>query len=74
MQGGTVGQDAFFVISGFVITGVLLREHLATGRISFLQFYARRARRILPMAMLVIIVVLVAVSLLASHRTRSLPQ
>jgi peptidoglycan/LPS O-acetylase OafA/YrhL len=68
MQGGTVGQDAFFVISGFVITGVLLREHLASGGISFLQFYARRARRILPMAMLVIVVVLVAVSLLASHR------
>lgn len=68
MQGGTVGQDAFFVISGFVITGVLLREHLADGGISFLHFYARRARRILPMAMLVIVVVLVAVSLLASHR------
>lgn len=67
MQGGTVGVDAFFVISGFVITGLLLREHLATGGIGFLHFYARRARRILPMAILVIVVVLVAIDLLATH-------
>src|SRR5580692_991944 len=53
MQGGNVGVDAFFVISGFVITGLLLREHSATGGIGFLGFYARRARRILPMALLV---------------------
>ena len=42
MQGGTVGVDAFFVISGFVITGLLLREHTSTGGVSFLPFYARR--------------------------------
>jgi peptidoglycan/LPS O-acetylase OafA/YrhL len=68
MQGGTVGVDAFFVISGFVITGLLLREHLATGGIGLLHFYARRARRILPMAILVIVAAIIAIDLLANHR------
>jgi peptidoglycan/LPS O-acetylase OafA/YrhL len=67
MQGGTVGVDAFFVISGFVITGLLLREQLATGGISFLHFYARRARRILPMAILVIVVAVITIELIARH-------
>jgi peptidoglycan/LPS O-acetylase OafA/YrhL len=52
--GGFVGVDIFFVISGYVITGVLLREMLGTGRLSFRHFYARRARRILPAASLVL--------------------
>ncbi len=68
MQGGTVGVDAFFVISGFVITGLLLREHTSTGGVSFLPFYARRARRILPMAILVIVVAVVVIDIIASHR------
>src|SRR5580698_6326674 len=51
--GGYIGVDVFFVISGFVITGVLLRERSATGRTSILDFYARRFRRILPAATLV---------------------
>jgi peptidoglycan/LPS O-acetylase OafA/YrhL len=54
-SGGFVGVDVFFVISGFVITGVLLRERAQTGGTSLLGFYARRARRILPAATLVII-------------------
>ena len=54
--GGYVGVDVFFVISGFVITGVLLRERSTTGRTSLAHFYARRCRRILPAATLVIIV------------------
>lgn len=53
-------MDAFFVISGFLITGLLLREHNRTGRISFLGFYRRRARRILPAAILVLALVTVA--------------
>ena len=54
-SGGFVGVDVFFVISGFLITGLLLREHEKRNRISIPGFYARRARRILPAGMLVII-------------------
>lgn len=52
LGGGYIGVDVFFVISGFVITGLLLRER-AEGGTSFVHFYARRCRRILPMALLV---------------------
>lgn len=62
--GGYVGVDVFFVISGFLITGQLVRELRTTGRISFLAFYARRVRRILPAAMLTVSVTAVASALL----------
>ena len=55
-HGGFVGVDIFFVISGFLITGLLLREYEARQHISFLRFYERRAKRILPAALLVIVV------------------
>jgi peptidoglycan/LPS O-acetylase OafA/YrhL len=48
LPGGYVGVDVFFVISGFVITGNLLREAAATGRPSVLAFYQRRVIRIAP--------------------------
>ena len=48
LPGGFVGVDMFFVISGFVITQLLVRELDQTGAISFRNFYARRARRLLP--------------------------
>ncbi|WP_162181026.1 acyltransferase family protein [Terrabacter tumescens] len=57
--GGYLGVDAFFVVSGFVITGVLLRERDRTGRISLRAFWIRRARRILPLALVVIAAVVV---------------
>lgn len=60
LTGGFVGVDVFFVISGFVITGVLLRERVSSGRNSILAFYGRRARRIIPAATLVIIVTVLA--------------
>lgn len=64
-QDGFAGIDVFFVISGFLIGTLLLDEHAAKGRISFLDFYARRMRRILP-AMFVVVAatVLAAVFLL----------
>ncbi len=58
--GGFVGVDVFFVISGFLITDLLLRESSRTGRISISGFYARRARRILPAATLVVLATLFA--------------
>lgn len=60
LHGGYVGVDVFFVISGFVITGLLLRERSATSRTSLLSFYGRRVRRILPAATLVIVTTVVA--------------
>ena len=64
VPGGYVGVDVFFVISGFLITGQLVRELQTDGRISFLAFYARRARRILPAALLVLVLTAVASALL----------
>ena len=60
LTGGFVGVDVFFVLSGFVITGLLLREHAVSGRTRLLSFYGRRSRRILPAATLVIIVTVFA--------------
>src|SRR5580693_7695760 len=60
LSGGYVGVDVFFVISGFVITGLLLRERAASRATSLLSFYGRRIRRILPAATLVIVVTVVA--------------
>jgi peptidoglycan/LPS O-acetylase OafA/YrhL len=57
--GGFTGVDVFYVISGFLITGMLLRELDEHGRIRFGAFYARRARRLLPAATLVTVVTLV---------------
>jgi peptidoglycan/LPS O-acetylase OafA/YrhL len=59
IRGGYVGVDVFFVISGFLITGQLLREVDQTGRISFAGFYANRLRRLLPPAALVLVVTVV---------------
>lgn len=58
--GGFVGVDVFFVISGFLITGLLLRERETTGRISFTNFYVRRIKRIMPAAVTVTAVTVVA--------------
>jgi peptidoglycan/LPS O-acetylase OafA/YrhL len=54
-SGGFVGVDVFFVISGFLITSLLLREHDRSGTISFTGFYLRRVKRIMPAALLVIV-------------------
>ncbi|CAA9294203.1 MAG: O-antigen acetylase, partial [uncultured Corynebacteriales bacterium] len=52
--GGFVGVDVFFVLSGFLITGLLWSELAGTGRVRLAAFWARRARRLLPAAALVL--------------------
>jgi len=59
-QGGFLGVDAFFVLSGFLITGLLLAEWKQTGRIDLRAFWGGRARRLLPA--LLVLVTVVAVS------------
>jgi peptidoglycan/LPS O-acetylase OafA/YrhL len=59
--GGFIGVDVFFVISGFLITGLLLREVEDTGRIALANFWARRARRLIPAATVVLTATAVAV-------------
>lgn len=59
-HGGFVGVDVFFVLSGFLITGLLLREIEHTGRISLANFYARRIRRLVPTAIVVLVATLIA--------------
>jgi peptidoglycan/LPS O-acetylase OafA/YrhL len=58
VPGGFVGVDVFFVISGFLITGLLLRERERTGRIALGAFYVRRLRRLMPAALVAVAVIL----------------
>ncbi len=64
LPGGYVGVDVFFVISGFLITSLLLREVRSHGRVSVSRFYVRRVRRILPAATLVLVATGIAAVLL----------
>jgi len=60
LAAGFIGVDVFFVISGFLITGLLTEELERTGRVDLWRFYARRARRLAP-ALLVMVLVMVLV-------------
>ncbi len=60
LRGGFVGVDVFFVISGFLITGHLLRDAERKGTISLVQFWTRRAFRLLPASLLVIALTMIA--------------
>ncbi|WP_265521809.1 acyltransferase family protein [Oerskovia flava] len=66
VPGGFIGVDVFFVVSGFLITGLLVREVERTGRISLSRFYARRAKRLLPASALVLTATAVLTWLTAS--------
>lgn len=55
ISGGFVGVDVFFVISGFLITGLIVREVERTGRLDLPRFYARRIRRLLPATAVVLL-------------------
>lgn len=66
LQGGFVGVDVFFVLSGFLISGLLVNELEESGRVHLARFYARRFRRLLPALLVVLLIAsLLAVLLLA---------
>ena len=66
--GGYLGVEVFFVVSGYLITGLLLKEHRTHGGLQLRQFWQRRARRLLPAAMVLIGAVCVYGALLRRRR------
>ena len=65
-SGGFVGVDVFFVLSGFLVTRILVRDLASAGRVQWRTFYARRVRRILPAALIALVVTAIAYSIVAS--------
>ena len=74
MSGGFLGVDVFFVLSGFLITSLLLDEVGRTGRIGLRDFWIRRARRLLPALMVMVLAVVAARELFAPEATANLRQ
>ncbi|RUW53531.1 acyltransferase [Mesorhizobium sp. M1A.F.Ca.ET.072.01.1.1] len=72
LPGGFAGVDIFFVISGYLITRHLVSEISLTGRLDLLRFYARRARRLLPVALFVIAATLAVGTLILSPEEQAL--
>ena len=64
--GGFVGVDVFFVISGFLITGLLWREVSTTGTVRLRRFYGARARRLLPASATVGVITMIGAAALLS--------
>lgn len=72
MPGGFLGVDIFFVLSGFLITSLVLTELERTNRLDFKQFYIRRARRLLPAVLVLLAVVAVIGAFLATDAAAGL--
>ena len=68
VPGGFIGVDTFFVLSGFLITNILVHEHDTSGRIALLSFWARRIRRLLPALVVMVGAVLLLGTLLCPRR------
>jgi peptidoglycan/LPS O-acetylase OafA/YrhL len=69
-RAGFLGVDVFFVLSGFLITSLLLEEIRRTGRVSLPEFWARRARRLLPAVVLVLLVLSLTTSMTTTYTER----
>jgi len=66
LQGGFIGVDIFFVVSGYLITSLLAKELNSSGGINLSRFYARRARRLLPALTLVVVIVCLIQAIISS--------
>jgi peptidoglycan/LPS O-acetylase OafA/YrhL len=71
LPGGLLGVDVFFVLSGFLITSLLLSEKERSGRISLRSFWARRARRLLPAMVLLLCAVMAWATFLSPATSRA---
>jgi len=73
LRGGFIGVDVFFVLSGYLITGLLAAEIETKGKLDLVRFYGRRARRLLPAsALMLFVTVLAGLSLLAPQELLTL--
>ena len=72
LSGGFLGVDVFFVLSGFLITSLLLDEHRSTAQIRLADFWIRRARRLLPALLVMVLAVVAARELFSPESTVSL--
>ena len=66
MSGGFLGVEVFFVVSGFLITMLLIEEHESSGAVNFRSFWVRRARRLFPALGVVLVAVATWVALFGS--------
>jgi peptidoglycan/LPS O-acetylase OafA/YrhL len=71
LRAGFIGVDVFFVLSGYLITGLLTKELAASGRVDLSRFYAQRVRRLLPAATFVLLIVCMTQTIVASPLAQS---